>query len=268
VGDQRFLRFSERFYGYAQDYRYYESAYEMRTMLFLFVAATRLVVSPFAQTNTLIVPREAATGSGGSFANALTGLDAQQVYSAAEFSEAPADILLLTGVSFCINDNGGSLNAVIPRLVLQMNTFRGSMTEARRDWVGNFSGAITVFDRQDVSLRSDAAAPGTPGRFDVNFLFDRPFLYNRTEGQLVLNIDGANPVMEPADVNSMDAHGFFPLLERGIYFQIESQQTLTLSAIIDSEFSFVPVPEPSTWMIVSVGWFCLLAHSTKQQSYL
>jgi hypothetical protein len=224
----------------------------MRSILLRsFVAATLWVVSPFAQTNTLIVPPEASNQAGNSFANALTGPDGQQVYSAGEFSAAESDILLFTGVSFRVNDNGGTLNAVLPRVTLRMATFPGSMAEARRDPFANLAGSITVYDEGDVHLQAAAAAPGTISPFDVKFTFEQPFTYDRRLGQLVLHIHNSNPTMFPAEVNSMDAIGAD--FDRGIYFHLTSQDNVAIPQFICSQFSYVVVPEPSVAWIFAVG---------------
>lgn len=141
----------------------------------------------------------------------------QQAYAASEFGGAPNDVMIITGLAFRLNDHpsGASMDATIPLIRFQIGVFPGPMSLITEDVNWNLPAPLTVYEMRSVRLRAGGKEP--PSEFDVKFTFERPFFYDRTRGQLVLEIHSQGQWMgEPGD---MDAHRVS--FDRGAYIYSE-----------------------------------------------
>jgi hypothetical protein len=214
-----------------------------------------LVFPVLAQTNTMIVPREAATGftEGSADPFFFTERDISQVYGASLFERAGSEVIAITGVAFRKEETTrSSIDVVVPRIILTMSIFPGTVSNATGDFSGNLN-RVTVFDSENVHLFAPAGTqPHTA--FSLRFNFAQPFLYDRRLGQLTLNIQSHQT---SGQLGSVDAQ--FSSTGEGRYFYYEPGLIPKSSGeVIVSEFSYVAVPEPSGVMLMAAGSLLVL----------
>jgi hypothetical protein len=190
-----------------------------------------------AQTNTLVVPKEAVEGFGDSFANLFpTANPVQQVYSAGEFADAVADTIWITGIALRFNDPEAAMDATVPKVTLTMGVFEGSMDELTADMDQSLRNGKVVLDRRNFRLTADR--PRGPRDFNVKLPVDIPFLYNRNHGHLVVRFEMREP---STGGQSCDAHRVSP--DRGLYL-IRFSDGMPAGAyeLVATEFSYIVLP--------------------------
>jgi hypothetical protein len=197
----------------------------------LFAVLTITLVAARAGTNTLIVSRDMSGTFGSSSADPFFGTTgyAEQIYAAGQFTDAAADILVITEVAFRLDEAAGAMDVVFPRLRLDMSILRGPIEG------GGQEPAATVYDREDVRL---IGRGGELARFDVRFRLDQPFAYDRREGHLVLTI--VSGFGAPAGNGAvLDADGSAGDFSKGAFIYLEPfGYPVARSVVLATEFSY------------------------------
>lgn len=177
----------------------------------------------------------------------------QRIYGAGEFSKASSDLIAITGISFRLNETASSLDTVIPNLTFQMDTYQGSMLEiTETSWNDTLANPTTVLSRRNLALRGEAMSD--PTMFQVHFTLDQPYVYDRNLGHLVLRMvfDGQSGG-RAFDFERTDQ-------ERGAYlFYFTLSDPAIAPGSLVTRFSYVPIPEPKTFLILCLGISCILA---------
>jgi len=167
-------------------------------LLFLTLCAAR------GQTNTLILPKEARTVYGERFANLTPneGGPIQQIYAASEFSEIESTSIWITGIALRFDEPKASVDTKLTYLLMEMGVFEGTMDRVSFDREVNLQNSQVVFDQ--INFPFVAAQSSGPSDFTVKLPFKAPFLYERSRGQLVLQLQGGR--VTSGGEQSYDAH--------------------------------------------------------------
>jgi len=209
-----------------------------RYLLLLSVMAPTLIAAR-AQTNTLLVPSEVENTFGNSDADPFFNIHTsiEQIYPPSHFAVASADLITITEVAFRADESwDGIFDAVIGRVQLQMNVFRGPMADMVRNQSGVEAPVTTVFDRENVRVSGRA---GELDSFTVRFPLQTPFNYDRRAGQLVLAIHTSGT--DAGDLFSVDAQANSSH-ERGVYILLEPLgQRRVRSQALATEFSYTAI---------------------------
>jgi hypothetical protein len=207
-------------------------------LLVVLVLFTVTFANSPAQTKTLVVPREAVEGFGDFFANIFPSQDGnpvQQVYSAGEFADVPADSIWITGIALRLNDPNGSVDATA-YVTLTMGVFEGPMTDLTAEMDQSLRKGLVVLDGR---IRLFAKAPNGPAEFNLKLPFNRPFYYDRRRGQLVLRFAGGEP---STGGQSCDAHRVSP--DRGLYLiRFSNGMPGGAYELVATEFSYTIPPQ-------------------------
>jgi len=212
---------------------------------------------------SFVVPGFAATHDAGNsiFGPMLSTSDPktriQQVMSSSDIA-LPFGPFRITAVSFRLDSGPTSLNAVVPDMEIRLSTTTKAVDRISGTFAWN-EGAdvVSVVSRGSVRLtgRYDPALSVQP--FSVRIPFTTPFVYDRSFGNLLLDIityRSGNVVVAwnaagiPADSISSVLSG--SNLAEGL------ETTYGLVA----QFEYQPIPEPRTMLLLVVVACALLAH--------
>lgn len=138
-------------------------------------------------TNWLLVPIEGGNSFGESWVPShLTPL--QQIYAAAEFADAPTEIIDIQGLALRLDAPMAVLDVTVKRLTISMGIYRGAMSELTSRQFAPVNLVATVLDREEVRLTRTPGNP-PPGAFDVSLSFDTVYRYDRRLGQLAFTLE-------------------------------------------------------------------------------
>ena len=167
----------------------------------LFVAGlTALLAIPtasaYAQNLSLVVPSNLAAteGSGNNsfpfnlFPVAVSSMRFQQVYSAAQFG---THRLLITELRFRPDaDQGESFFSFIDDIQIRLSTTSAAVDGLSAMFVANVgSDSTIVYPRRNLTLSSNFTGPVLgPKTFDVGMVLNNPFVYEPTNGNLLLDV--------------------------------------------------------------------------------
>jgi len=213
-------------------------------LLKLFAVAVAAIMQGQAATNSLIIPEEYANKYGeGSIA--LSWPISQLAYPASVFAHAEASQIMLYGLAFRMDESARAIDAVVPRFSLVLSTYRGPWSQIERRQFPAERGAdeLMVYSPRDV--RITAKPPNSPSQFDVLFLFEKPFTYDRNAGHLLVDINVPLPFAESLPLDFPRA----PMPDRGRILG----QDHGAGGVITTSFLYSPIPEPSVLAILSVA---------------
>jgi hypothetical protein len=175
-----------------------------------FVAEVTLGAQEPLVSQQLVVPQELGNAFGQPGGTPFDQPLSEQVYSSEEFRGLSSDVVGITGISFrsARLASGGSLDIVIPHLTLRMGVFHGAMTELPSRGLVSIV-TPPVFQADNLHIQQSPSLD-----FNINFNFQNPFVYDRREGQLVLQISSdASAGQGAIDIQRVSAErGRFALL--------------------------------------------------------
>ncbi len=188
------------------------------------------------------------------------GMTYEQVFAASQFSSLSGPTLL-TGIDF---RNGDFVNepfsATISNIVLTLSTVSIAPDGLSSNFASNIGANNTsVFDGSLTLSSTDAAGPGNTYAFDIDIVFQTPFLYDPAAGNLLLyvnNISGASDDIGTDFFDSVNATG--DSVSRVFGSEGVSSATTgtvdSLGLIADFQTSSpTQVPEPVTVTIFGAG---------------
>ncbi len=208
------------------------------------VALTFTPRSVRAQTNTLVVPREAAASFGDRRGDLFFSAKAEQIYGPSEFEALNSDMMLITGVAFRTSRfESSGFNSTFGDLTILLGTFPGSVQEAVDLGPGNQNIPFTkVLEKATITIKGGLGETA----FDVRFPFDTPYLFDRRRGALALyvargNIDSNFSELDTQLIYSFPgspSSGVERPYRRGAYMTvIEGGEVHTFPALVVTEFS-------------------------------
>jgi hypothetical protein len=180
------------------------------------------------------------------------GVRDQQFYFPSEFSNAGTDIIDIQAIAFRVQSTAqGSLSLVVPDLELAFGVYRGPELPGPEDGPVLFlENKQTVYSGENIRLE---ASPGRPASaFDIRFVFQKPYRYDRRDGYLVLESDGSTAfgVFRGLDAVIDSSRGRYLYVEAGGFPNAAGTTLVT-------EFTIVPVSEPTFTRLTVVGVICL-----------
>ncbi len=203
--------------------------------------------STTAQAATLVVPAGLENTPGNTFADpffSTVGPSVTQAYSASDFSGISADTISIFGLAFRLDENErGSLEVTIPQVLLTMGISKDPLAD-----LNHLPNSVVVFDHPvQLSVRNGAGPA-----FDIFFTLDRPFLYNRTLGDLVLQFNSHQTFGVIAGVDAQFG------AEGELYYYEIGGALRSVPETILTQFTYSAIPEPSTLSLLLVVGTVLL----------
>jgi hypothetical protein len=179
----------------------------------------------------------------------------QQFYFPSEFASAGADIIEIQAIAFRVQSTAsGSLSVIVPNLELSFGVYRGSELPGPDDGPVLFlENKQSVFFGENIHLQASPGRPASP--FDIRFVFQKPYRYDRRDGYLVLESEGdtaSGGVFQNLDSVSDPSRG------RYLYLEVGGFPNATGTTLV-TEFTIVPIPEPSG--IAMLGAATLVVYS-------
>jgi hypothetical protein len=184
-----------------------------------------------------------------------------QVYDASQFSEI-AQGAYLTGVSFRAQEGGSPFDATYSHFEVQMATFARPINKIDTAFSPGFYPDTTItFSRDNVHLSGSASTkPDVPAPFGLHITFDKPFLYNPKNGNLLMYLH-ANELLSGTQIE-VDTEG--SLLPPVAYFAagiVNGPSFGRVDVALISKFDYTAVPEPASAALLLVGMLLFVLQS-------
>lgn len=144
-----------------------------------------------AQALTLVAPNAQATveGNGSSdFLSANYSTRQQQVFGASQFSSL-AGPQYINQISFRPDANAGAFTSNTPNIRISLSTTQ-SVPDGLSSIFSQNTGAnnTLVYDGSILVTSANAAPAAEPNNFDINLNLQTPFLYDPSQGNLLLDL--------------------------------------------------------------------------------
>lgn len=191
------------------------------SLLFFALAASK------GQTNTIIVPKEQAKKFGNTFAP--LDYQFQQLYSPALFADIASEVIAITEIAFRWDETfNQDRDAVIRGALFHM----GVSSSPSNDFYQNLPHPVLVISAHEAYF--PVSKNRGPDIFDVRFPLERPFVYDRRRGSLILQ--GA--VSQSPDFDGQGA------ASRGVFlYREESGRIVSLPTIMITKFFYRTLPQ-------------------------
>jgi hypothetical protein len=204
-------------------------------------------------------------------ANPLTSQRYQQVYASSLFG-AYASPLSIQRISFRPDQAlGGAFTATLSDIQINLSTTRQTMAELTNRFADNVGSDDTiVVNRSSLTLSSSFTGPaGGPKDFDIHVDLDTPFLYDPSQGNLLMDVrnyggvDGDPPLTMVFDAEWMDEdiyriYSCHPSLagvdDEFAWFDPGAMGLVTQFTFTSSDV--VPIPVPGAALLGVVGLSC------------
>jgi hypothetical protein len=173
----------------------------------------------------------------------------QQLYSSSLFPElsSAGQFLRLDALGFRLSSQGTisfPSEATFDRVEVLLSTANGPFSASLEQNHGD--NVFVVYD-QALTLSGNVPPGTTPSNFDLQISFTTPFLYNPSEGALVVEIRKYGGGETLSGLAGADIPGSTFYFDRGF-----GVQTLN-NAGLETRFSYQVVPEPTTSLILLCG---------------
>ncbi len=156
------------------------------------------LLSGVAQAEPIVVPNSLATVEGNSnnaipFSLFWISMRYQQVYSSSEF---PAGPILITQLGFRPDATFGiAFSSTIPNIQIDLSTTTLPVDGLDTTLANNVGADNTVAFNGALALSSSFTGPtGGPKDFDILVNLTTPFLYDKAQGNLLLDVRNFSPV--------------------------------------------------------------------------
>lgn len=229
------------------------------SMILFFVTITQAANLVVPQSNRLV---EGTTNNLFPFQNVRT-MRYQQVYAASEFAQVNSAIEI-TKIAF--RPDGGltqgfPFSVTIPSVQIDLST---TTNDSLKPVFDTNTGAdnVTVFPKGPLALSSAYTGPkGGPKDFDIIINLTTPFIYNPADGNLLLDVrNSSEKVIDAVGFDCENGASFNHVISR--QFAIDVTQTTAIGGDtygLVTQFVYIAVPEPSTLLLLALGWLGFLA---------
>jgi hypothetical protein len=222
-----------------------------------FILLTALVFefSALAQgTTQTVVPFGLENQNGNTVDESLShGSLLQELFRGSYLETTWRTPILITGIAFRAKGVGPSYSAVVPRVEIRLSTSTYDPANMSLFYAVN-KGAdeTTVYLHDNVALFAPSGS--SPNPFDLKFAFDRPFVYDPKQGNLLMFFKTAQP-SPSVGTRLIDSH-FVQGSEIGYVGNsgpFSDNQVAPYSLV--TQFTWTAIPEPSTWHLFGIGFF-------------
>jgi hypothetical protein len=219
------------------------------------------------------LPRAAVGVEGNSFSfiplsSNATSIRFQQVFAASQFAVFDQGVYI-EGILFRADTSFGSLGDFTLRDVqVNLSTSQRTPDNLSGTFAQNIGSDETIaFDRGSVTLDSTCCIPGGPQLFSMVIPFSRPFLYQPTAGNLLLDVRNYGGIFPP--LGALDA-----ILTPGDSISSAwasdptaptADQTSSLGLAV--ALALTPVPEPSSVALLLAGLLLFGLHFRQRKRH-
>jgi hypothetical protein len=226
---------------------------------FLKSALMAFVIAVPVHSDTVIVPPDRATQAGNN--HLLDGFhntgSFQSVYGAQNFSST----VLITGVAFRADENAGglSLQASIPRVVINLSTYHGTFSSFNPSSYASNKGSddTKVFDSAVTWTTTDLAG-AQPNPFDLKIQFSTPFVYDPSKGSLLMSYSAPDQFGSSI---SADLHNNG---DPSVGWVAGGFPFASIESTLVTEFNTQSVPEARPVLYICLGIFIMARRFTRR----
>lgn len=215
---------------------------------------------------TFVVPSERANRQGGNTifgpispgpARDLVPFRLQQVFGANDIT-MPFGVHYITAVRFrlrVVGGGGGSLDVVVPDIEVRVSTTSRPVDHLFGSYAMNTGpDEVVVYPRGSMHVTGEVIPGQSLQPFSVEILFETPFLYDRSWGNLLLDIVTYTNTAVIAGFDAAEVQGDSVSSNMGINLQRGAGFTIGMVA----QFDYQPVPEPATAFLLGLGLLGLI----------
>jgi hypothetical protein len=245
--------------------------FEKRSVGFVSILAVLLgaCAAPTARAQVIVVPNALATTDGNSFrdtpAGAVGPFREMRIYDASQFAALSGPVFI---TQFALRPDATPGPSGPRALTLQIfaSTTSRSVAGLSRTFAENIGPDNTRVFNGTLTWRTDnLPEPGNTRQFDIVHPLTTPFRYDPRAGNLVLDFQIAGITGSAIRV---DVEGGDPTIGQLVGF---GSATATTGDVLDSalvaQFTVQPVPEPSTFVLVSLGALGLLGSAWRRRRH-
>ena len=214
-----------------------------------------------AQPSQAVFPTEFSNQNGNTGDIILADPDEiQQLFRPSAFAGQWQTPVEITGIAFRVADGAPAYSATVPSLQINLSTSARTPETMARSYLAN-KGAdeTTVYLHNNIFFSSPDTPPINP--FGIQITFDKPFIYDPTKGSLLMDFisGGTSSYSGSALISSQLYHSLSssPGAAVSPNNPLGAPNTVLPYALI-TEFSWTPIPEPSTIGLLVTGAAALL----------
>jgi hypothetical protein len=236
----------------------YRSLVPVSALVAVFTLAV-LVMAPCCSA-AIVVPNSLAAVEGNSNNGYPFNLDDfghssmryQQAFAASEFA-ALGGPTLITGMAFRPDNDGNAFSTALPDIQINLSTTTTAPSALSTTFAANVgSNDTVVYARGPLTLSSANTGAG-PRDFDIVITFTTPFLYDPSQGNLLLEVRNFGGGL----TTQFDAHNANDAIAR-VFAENDATAASGIADSVGLVAQFLTdgsqtVPEPSTFIIFSVG---------------
>jgi hypothetical protein len=230
---------------------------KLLSLFFLFLVSVR--------AGTLVAPSGLENVEGNSSAIGLFGggsaSRSQIIYSGQLFSSSPPEGVYITGVRFRMDGQYADTFTATPDLEIHLSTTSQNPNGLSATWTENIgSDETVVLPRATVSISSGQANLGGPNSFSIEIPFPTKFRYSPLGGNLLMDAT----VYSAAGTRNLDWNlGNTDGVSAAVGSISSSTASVVSQTGLITQFVFIPVPEPSSYILTCVGIAWLIRRRKK-----
>lgn len=219
-----------------------------------------------AAQGSFVVPSHSEHQSGGKsiFGPILPGQGStyvpwryQEAFGASDIS-MPFGVHYITAVSFrlsVVGGGGSSLDAVVPDIEVRLSTTSRTVDLLFPFYAMNTGpDEVVVYPRGSMHVKGEIVPGQSPQPFSVEIPFETPFLYDRSWGNLLLDIVTYANTAVTAGFDAAEIQGDSVSSNMGTSLDRGTPFTIGMVA----QFDYQPVPEPATAFLLGLGLLGLI----------
>jgi hypothetical protein len=216
------------------------------------ICAFAVSANVFPQTNTTVVPFGFENQGGNSPSGIFFVSETQELFGGSYLSSSWSTPVEITGMAFRVR-GAASFDAVIPSIQIRASTtLTTPQTLSPAYSLNRGSDEQLLYSHSSVTLFGAAGQAVNP--FDIKFLFDQPFVYDPSKGNLLLDFQVVGP--RPSGVSTLDAQVLPSVVGAPSAFILNGAAEPSGGSTI-IQFMTVSVPEPATIaFLIGGGVFC------------
>lgn len=228
------------------------------------------VLASLALGQTIVVPNSLTNVEGSSnnrfpFNPLNAAMRYQQVYNADQFNVGP---IIIFGIAFRPDARDGTaFNTTVQSVQINMSTSSNGADGLSATFANNVGGDDMIVRNLGSLSLSSANTGGPPKDFDIIIPFDNSFVYDPSQGNLLLDV---RQMSGPTAIGFWDAENRRGDSVSRIYTSNNPADGPTADQVdslgLVTRFDYTPVPEPASMIALGLGVAALAARRRRKSA--